>query len=250
MKIKALEFLGLPGSGKTYLYKALIKKLKYKNISFSTYKTSFLEDLYNKQKGLKKFLFYLYLFYEKNYQLKSNYIFASQYQFILSIVTKIKKQHSFLKLIDIYSYYINSSNYSSERKKRMKISFSIDLLGSIKKNILFILDEGFLQKIFLNFFYINEKIFGSKLNLYLNLIKLPSHVVYVKTSYKTCLKRVSPREHGFVYSYKNDIPYLKYKNTFEKKIINFLKKKRVKIITVNGENNLEYNVNYLLKKLI
>ena len=84
MKIKALEFLGLPGSGKTFLYNSLIKKLRYENISFTTYKESFIQNLYNKQKGLNKIFFYLYLLYEKNYQLKSNYLFLSQYRFIIS----------------------------------------------------------------------------------------------------------------------------------------------------------------------
>ena len=82
MKIKALEFLGLPGSGKTFLYNSLIKKLRYENISFTTYKESFIQNLYNKQKGLNKIFFYLYLLYEKNYQLKSNYLFLYQYPLI------------------------------------------------------------------------------------------------------------------------------------------------------------------------
>jgi thymidylate kinase len=250
MKIKALEFLGLPGSGKTLLYNALIKKLRYQNIPFTTYKEAFFRDLYNRQKGIKKILFYLYLLYEKNYQFKSNYLFLSQYRLILSTIEKKKKLSSDVRLINnIYSNYINSSDYSLERRKRMKISFLIDLMGSTKKNIPFFQDEGFLQKVSLNYLNINEKIFKSKLNLYLNLISLPSHVIYVKTPYKTCFERADSRHYGFVYSYKNNVRYLKSKKSFENKIISFLRKKRVKIIVVRGKNNLEYNVNYILKKL-
>ena len=113
MKIKALEFLGLPGSGKTLLYNALIKKLRYQNIPFTTYKEAFFRDLYNRQKGIKKILFYLYLLYEKNYQFKSNYLFLSQYRLILSTIEKKKKLSSDVRLINnIYLNYINSSDYS------------------------------------------------------------------------------------------------------------------------------------------
>ena len=154
-----IEFIGAPGSGKTFFYKKIVSYLKKKKIIIKKPKDIFISNYLKvniKFFSIRKLAYY---FYFKKIKIKSNYIFKKEYKNLISFIhNEIKKDNYLKKILNIYQKYLSTTGYSGERKFRMRMNFLIDYLGSKinsqKKNIN-LLEEGFYQKIYLN--YDNKK---------------------------------------------------------------------------------------------
>lgn len=250
-----IEIIGLPASGKTYFYNYLkknIKKIENQYIQIKSLKDFFiLEYLKKKTKVsfLKKMTYSLYI---KNFKIKSKYLFKTEYKDLNKFINRrLKKDKKYNKILPLYKNYINTTNYTSERKSRILKNFEIDYLGAkffnakLKFNII---DEGFFQKIFFNFESMtNLKFIPVNQINYLKLVPNPHLIVLIDTNIKKCFKRSKIRSGGFLYDNK----LFKFKNKiyFNKSVINFAKQKKIPIIKLNGASSVNKNIKIFLKKI-
>ena len=131
-------------------------------------------------------------------------------------------------------------------------NFKIDCLAHFineenKENL--ISEEGFFQKIYLNFKYkkSNNNVKKNILN-FLSLAPKPDIILYFNTKISTCIERTKKRKRGFSYIYKKKF-VLDEKNNFNKYILNFAKKNKIKILKINGINSMNKDIKKILKIL-
>tara|TARA_B100001057_G_scaffold448260_1_gene488471 strand:+ start:2453 stop:3094 length:642 start_codon:yes stop_codon:yes gene_type:complete len=206
---KIIEFIGMPGSGKTF-YENKIIKLGKKKIIKNNF--NYLNKL-QKTKFIILFIFSYPIFFFKSFNL---------------ILKNILKKKEFRK----YSYY-----FYNEIAYRSYFEFKI------KDKIILLNSEGFVYRASNYFNYI----FNKKTEKYLNCLPKVDLIIFVKSYKKTNLLRTKKRKIGYKYNEKDLKDYYK-KTNFLKKVCNFLKKKKIKIIFINNFNNNNYRKN--LKKII
>ena len=128
-----IEIIGLPASGKTFFYNNLSKKLnlqKKNYVRVINLKNFFIKKYLKTKTGASLLKKYAYKIYIKNVQIKSKFLFKKEYEDLnLFIKDNLKKNKNYRKILFLYKKYVNSSNYSSERKSRMLKNFEIDFLG-------------------------------------------------------------------------------------------------------------------------
>ena len=224
-----IEIIGLPASGKTYFFNCLKKKTKV--------------SLINKL---------IYKLYIKKVNVKSNFLFKKEYKDLNAFITQnLKRYKNYLKVLSLYKNYINTANYTNERKSRMIKNFQIDFIGAklIDSNFKFnIYDEGFFQKIFFNFECMTNLKFNLKKQMtYLKFVPRPDLVVLMNTNIATCLIRAKSRVDGFLYNHKL-INNTKSKY-FNKSVIDFAKKNNIPIITLNGNKLIKDNIKVFFEKI-
>ena len=249
-----IEIIGLPASGKTFFLSCLNKKLNKKknNIKICNYKEILLSEYLRSKTKVNLLKKKAYLLYIKNFQVKSKFLFKKEFKdFSLFIKQKLKLDKNYKKVFSIYKEYVETSNYTNERKVRMLNNFKFDFLGAklnSEKNYFNIIDEGFFQKIFFNFECMTNLKFNlNKQKQYLNLVPRPDLIILMDTSIKTCIKRAKLRVDGFLYNHKliNNTK----KNYFNKSVINFAKKNNIPIITFNANNLIKHNIKMFFKKI-
>ena len=250
-----IEIIGLPASGKTYFYDYLNKVIKKKKINYiqaESLKDLFLLKYKKKQTNISIIKNFFYSLYIKKVQIKSNYIFKEEYKdlnlFLKQNLTKIK---GYKKLASLYKNYVNTTNYTKERKFRMFKNFEIDFLGNKLLNSKYnfnIFDEGFFQKIFFKFENTDNFEFSFKKQIdYLRLSPKPDLIFFIDTNIKTCLERAKTRSGGFIYN-DNFIKKSK-KNYFYESIINFSKLQKIPIIRLNGASSVTDNLKIFFKTI-
>jgi hypothetical protein len=253
-----IEFLGSPGSGKSYIFDKLINDLKKKNIKIKKPKDVIITDYLKTKTDISYTRKLGYYFYFKKIKVDSKYIFNKEYKnFSNYIDNYIKKDLKIKSILNIYIKYLSTTNYSFERKKRMKMNFLIDYFATkinLDKEKINLVEEGFFQKIYLNFFYKNKKIARSLLIKYLNNIPKPNLLLLVETDISICFERTKNRKNGFLYNYEN-ISYLNKKRLFNNYLIDYARKKRIKIIKINNNQfdkkkykSLILYINNIIKK--
>jgi len=192
------------------------------------------------------------MLYVKNIQIKSNFLFKKEYKdlnFFLS--QNLKKNKNYSKILSLYQNYVNTTNYTTERKLRILKNFEIDFLGATLFNSKFkfnVFDEGFFQKIFFNFESISNLKFNLKKQMsYLKLVPNPDIIVLLNTNIENCIKRSKKRIDGFLYDKK--LIKKSKKMYFNKAVINFAKLKKIPIIRLNGTNSIDTNIKIFFKKI-
>ena len=167
------------------------------------------------------------------------------------IKDNFKKNKNYHKILLLYKKYINSSDYSIERKSRMLKNFEVDLIGFkfLDNNFNFsVFDEGFFQKIFFKFEDKNNFKFSLKKQIkYLKLVPKPDLTFFFDTNIKTCLERSKKRKDGFLYD--NNLIKKSKNDYFYKSIISFSKLKKIPIIKLNGNSSLSENFKIFLKTI-
>ena len=208
-KSKVVEFVGMPGSGKTFFEKKIFKHSNKKIIrnNFSHL---------NRLNKLRYIIFFII-----NYP---NFFFKS----IIIILKKILIKKGFKK----YFYY-----FYNEAAYRSYFDFRKD------KKIILLNSEGFVYRTS-NYF---DFIYNKKTENYLNYLPKIDLVIFIKSSKKTDLLRTNKRKIGLKYN-KGDLKDYYKKMSFLKRIISYLKKKKIRIIFINNSNNNNYRKN--LKKII
>ena len=154
-----IEFLGPPGSGKSYIFDKLIYDLKKIRIKIKKPKDTIILDYLKTKTNISYVRKLGYYFYFKNIKIDSKYIFNKEYKNFSNYINNyIKKDLKIESISNIYDKYLSTTNYSFERKKRMKINFFIDYFATkinLDRKRTNLVEEGFFQKIYLNF--LNKK---------------------------------------------------------------------------------------------
>jgi len=235
-----IEFVGPPGSGKSYFYKNFKNYLKLKNIKSKTPLDSLLEVFYKKKTSSKKKKQKLYFIYLKNLKLNSNYLFKKESAKFLKFLDKntIQKK-DFNLILNKYQKYIQDSYLPNNFVIRMINNFKINYLGlkfAKKTNDLIISEEGIFQKVYLNF--ISLKNLDHKKNILKILTKLtkPRLILYFNLNFNLCIKRARKRKRGFNY-FHNKKFLLQKKNFFNNYIFHYAKKNNIKIIEINSNKD-------------
>jgi len=253
-----IEFLGPPGSGKSYIFEKLIYDLKKIKIIIKKPKDTIILDYLKAKTDISYARKLGYYFYFKNVKIDSKKIFNKEYKnFSNYLNSYIKKDLKIKSISKIYNKYLSTTNYSFERKKRMKMNFIIDYFATkinLDKKKINLVEEGFFQKIYLNFFYKKKKIARNLLVKYLQNIPKPNLLLFIDTDIDICFERTMYRKDGFLYNYKN-ISYLNKKRLFNEFLIDYAKKKGIKIIKINNNkfdkkkyNSLILHINKMVKK--
>lgn len=209
MKFK--EILGYPAAGKSTFRKKLAKNRKifsleeifFKNLFLNTsiFKTFFYKILYIFFKN-KKFSDLIF----EHYLSKKNNFILSLKNIIKSNVKDFEKDNKFL--FNNYLDLIEITSYSKLRKKRniKRFEFFLGMYNfvilnkNIKRfNFEIIQDEGFYQKIFLD--YKNDNFDTlSKIKKYLNSIPPVDKVYFIEEDLDICIKRMKLRNKYFNFS--------------------------------------------------
>ena len=250
-----VELIGAPGSGKSYFFNNFpyFNKDSSLDAKKQYLKNFFFDQYFKKRKHSKNFKNKFYSYYVKKIQIKSNYLFKKEYTELNKYISKeLKKHENYKTIISIYKNYLSTSNYTEERKFRMIKNFEVDYLGFFQKRNfvgLNIFDEGFLQKIFINYQGSKNLIYNKTNQLkYLKLIPKPDLVIYFDTDIRTCINRVKKRKDGFLYEAEK-LKYVSLKNYYNKNIISFLKKNKIPILKLDGTKSCRNNTEVFIKKI-
>lgn len=234
----SIEFVGAPGSGKSYIFKKILTDLKkQKKIKFFFPRDVLIKDFFKSSQNISYLKKIGYYFYFKKIKINSNKIFSEEFKKFINYIKRLIVIDKDIRIVlKIYKKYLSTTNYSSERKKRMSMNLLVDYFGTkinLKKENHILLDEGFFQKIYLNFFNKKNKISKNLLIKYLTKIPKPNLIIFVDTDIEICLKRTEKRKKGFLYNIKNR-SYLNKKELFNNFILDFAKKNKIKIVKINN----------------
>lgn len=203
MKNKIIEFVGMPGSGKTFYQK------KIKNL--------FSNKIYlNNFKRLNKF---------------------EKFKFIL--ISILKKPNFFFKTL----LYINSLSKKKERKRYFyyfynEVAYRF-FFDAIKKKRKFLVNsEGFVYR---SSNYFNYK-FNDIVKQYLKSMPDLDLIFFMNCSKLECLNRTSRRQNGYKYKIE-DLKSFYHKEKFLKKTLTFCKNLGIKVVFINNTQKKNFNQN-------
>lgn len=250
MKKIPYELFGFPGSGKSFVYKNLYKNYDY----ITSYENIFFDNFF--KKNFISYLYYMYIkFIFKN--LSSNYLkgkmltpyknYLHEYLFkdlnneIIKQYKKIKKKNS--KLFKSYKELVKETNHSINFKKKILKNFKFFCSTyhyyyyyNLNDERIILIDEGFLQKIFLNYKKKRDKILMIKIINYLKVIPKDLKVLNVNTSIMKSIKQCRNRDKYFSYG-QNKIFLSLIFPKISKHALLFCKKNKIKYFHLNSSSN-------------
>tara|TARA_B100000965_G_scaffold280439_1_gene238291 strand:- start:7991 stop:8782 length:792 start_codon:yes stop_codon:yes gene_type:complete len=256
IKKKVFELFGFPGSGKSFTLKKFVKN----DSSINSYENILFTDFLKKK--TVSYIYYLYIkfLFKNNF---SNYLKTKvlviyknnfhKYVFI-NLNIEINKQYKIFKkknpkLIKYYIYLVNQTNYSKTYKKKQIKNFKIYcssynyFLNNYKNsNFTIINDEGFFQKVFLDYKKSKYKKIIKNIKFYLESIPKDLNLLHVKTSINKSIKQCENR--GKYFSYKKNITFLRYIfPKISKNIILFCIKNKIKYYKISSkQTNFKYKL--------
>jgi thymidylate kinase len=206
-----LEFIGMPGSGKTFYQKKIVKILKNEVIA----------NNFNKFNKLKKFQ-YIILFIRKHP------IF-----FFKTIILLINNLLFFKDFKKHLYYFYNEIAFRS-------------FFDYQKKKLILINSEGFAYR---SAFYFRNN-FNHRTEDYIKKIPKIDLLIFVHTNKKIDVERTRERKKGYKYSKKENINYYK-KLFYLKKVLKIFKNNNTKLIIIDNKNiNLsKKNIKKILKHI-
>jgi len=248
------EIYGFPGSGKTSFLDSLHKNKKI-NKKLKNYEELFYNHLYQNSKlSISKIKFIFKRKLNKTddirFFLYNNY---NNDQFKEKIDKNFNQfRANNRKLCEIFFELLKLSIHSKARKQRIKFYFKINaasfnLLKKLKKNNFFYYnDEGFKQKIFLNYKAQNKKKILKLLKEYLNLCPKTNNNLCIKKSFKECVKIAKSRKANFEYINDN----LKSLESIYAFILDNISKINKKILIIEKYSNENKNIQKFKKKIL
>ena len=197
-----VEFIGMPGSGKTFLQNKVIKYIKIKNYKKVTNNFKILN------RWSKLIFFILFIFKKPLFALKT------------IVLIKTSKGMPNEKNKHLYYFFNEASLYS--------------YFNSLNKNLIIINSEGFLYR---SCFYFHPKSFLFNLENYIKEVPKVDLIVFVKSNKTLNIKRANSRKKEYNYNF-DDIKTYKEKDELIDKIVNIYKnKKNCNIINLSNTKN-------------
>ena len=198
-KIFNVEFLGMPGSGKSYIQNIILKKLKLKNY------LNYYSDYKLLNRICKIFFFFRFLLSYPIFSLKTLMLIKLSKQ---QANEKNKHMYYFVNEASLYSYFI-----------------------SLNKNIFLINSEGFLYR---TSFYFNQNKSNLKLKHYLRNVPKVDMVILIKNKKKDNIYRANSRINEYKYN-SHDIKNYGKKNKLIDRISKIYKSNnKCKFLKINN----------------
>jgi len=242
-----IEFIGPPGSGKTFFFKKLSKFLRKKKIDFETPRNVFINYYVRKKSNDYKIGKYLFKYYFKYINPYSKFLFKKETQNLkLFIEREINTSKRIKAILMNYKNFLKDVILPKSLVERMLLNFKIDCIGIMKsKNKLLIAEEGIYQKFFLNFKSKKKKINRFNLVEVFKNLKNPNIIFHFNYDIKDSIARSKKRNKGFKYFIRRKF-ILNDKEFFNDYLIDFLEKKKINIFKVysNKKINIELNESF------
>lgn len=241
-----MEFIGIPGSGKTTMYHNLVSFLKNHGVKVLTFR----EALYHsnlKEINITTENKYKYIIKKTIYYIGEN-VFSSVYKYSNN---QVKSFNNFLlNNLDFVCFLykaVNNLKIEDEEKFQIVNWFFNEISGyqliknKLNKDEILFFDEGFCHRI-LAIWGRDEKkeIRTSEILNYLNLIPLPKMLFVVNTEVNKCEERLSIRGYPLILrntNKKERIMKLNFFNEIVKYTVSALRDKRVKIVYLENSND-------------
>ncbi|MGG0716265.1 hypothetical protein ABE096_01520 [Robertmurraya massiliosenegalensis] len=238
--VKRLEFMGIPGSGKTTLCNLVydeLKKSQKVELFKEQYKDSLKGQIRNQGNGLIGYLRFVLLIK----LLRGSYIPASTYG---EEIIKYMVEHS-----NIYTNLLNTivTTAVPERRNYILKYLLMDIYkwGVVKKDTsnqnLILMDEGFVHRVLNIYMYSENNNLDTILKEFFLTIEFPEVVVNVKCDIDNSINRMEKRKQGIPVGYRiykrNEFrKVLVDMEEFNERLLSYLKKEGVKIIEVQNSN--------------
>ena len=230
-----IEFIGPPGSGKSFFFLRLSKFLKKKKILFETPKEVFFNIYLKKKTNSIKIKKFLYSYYCKFINPYSNYLFKKETKDLKFFIQKeINSSKKIRILVNAYCDYLKGRLIPEVLLKRMIFNFKVDCIGTIKKENngkILISEEGFYQKFYLNYKTKKKGKFKGNLSKIFNNFKSPKIIFFFNYDIKNSIIRTKKRKTGFKY-YIDKKFILDDKHYFDENLLKIAKKKNIKVLNV------------------
>jgi len=251
-----IEFLGLPGSGKSTLYNELIDQ-KHNNL-FALDKAvdiSTKRAILNYQNHNKLKVIYRYLIYQlsKNFiypVYKSNRFIEEEYRKFL--INNPDLQKNLVYLFNEFDFDQQEKNRVFEWINKLIAEYSF-LSNYLNKNESVLIDEGFIHR-GIAYCLRNNSSYSIKdfTDKYIECSIIPDILIYVKVDIDIAIKRMKSRgEILQVLSTYSESEQRRRLN-FAQEYINLVSKKlasKINIIEIDNMNSLESSINHLKKDL-
>ena len=242
-----IEFVGPPGSGKSFFFEKLSRFLKKKKILFETPKEVFFNIYLKKKTRSIKIRKFLYRYYCKYINPYSNYLFKKETKDLKFFIQKEINSSKRIKiLVNAYCNYMKGRLLPEALLKRMIFNFKVDCIGTIKKennDKILVSEEGFYQKFYLNFKTKKKKgKFRGNLSKIFNNFKNPKIIFFFNCDIKNSIIRTRKRKTGFKY-YINKRFILDDKHYFDENLVKIAKKKKIKVLNVYSNKKMIENFN-------
>lgn len=227
------EFVGPPGSGKTFLYKKIRSKTKNKKKIFKG-DEYFFKHYYNNNFFSK---YGLYYHYKKKFKFESNFIFKKEYKFLSQKINFIIKKNKLKKIIDKFKIILSFTELNSAGVKRTLDNFKINLVihyFNKNDNINILSDEGLIQSLFQVYKFKLEKKQLKIIEDFLKLLPKFKLIFLLKVDKKNLIIRTINRKKGFKYQ-TNDINLIFNNfNNITQIIKKTLKKRKINFYSFNN----------------
>ncbi len=211
-KLRIIEFVGMPGSGKSFFQRKILKKFRWENIHTNDYK---------KLSKTKKIIYiFLFILNNKYFALKTIFFL------IFKVKKKIRNRHFYY----FYNEIALRESYENFRDKT-------DIIN----------DEGFLYR---SAIYFDRKFSNFELENYLKKIPRIDLIIYLYSKKKTNFKRTLKRTNGYKYTSYDYENYHKKEKLLKKMVLLYKKKRMAKFISIhNTKVHTKKNIEIISKAL-
>ena len=253
-----MEFIGLPGSGKSSIRKVLLESLRTRND-------------------------YRYISIEEAFYYSAKRVIDKPYRILLNSLPSVLS-------VKISKYLLNRSLYQHLSECRYLAKYGLSLSSYIESDVFskmsyrdrelvicgllqtgsvweftqekitldqcIVFEEGFVQK---SIMFIDTSVdvsdYKNNLNIYLDNIPLPDYLIYVKVPRDICISRMKGRESGVTRRLK-DVPISKMEGFLGRidehlrYVVHYLAKhKKVKTIELENTGDISVSTKYLIKEI-
>lgn len=189
-----VEFLGMPGAGKSEIY----KKIESKQIFTVAKKLDSLALNVDKTKLSLKGTIKNTILRALNHRYYKNQrsLFTNRVNYLTSFFATHTELTNFI-LNQLITRKIPSEHKEKVMKNMFRLFYTYEIFAkNSSSGDILVFDEGFLQKVITLFAYGEGDVSNNIIEKYLSLIPLPDMVVIVKADFETCCERIKYRDSG------------------------------------------------------
>lgn len=189
-----IEFIGIPGSGKSTLFKSLYKEFKRNSRPVLTFRDSIIADIKSYDRLIPKMKILIPVLLSKSY---------IPYELYKSLLI----EEFFLKP-NLYNEFYKIMDKIPEKRRSRLVGFIINNFieyaqeKKIKGNNIFMIDEGLVQHLAaIGITLTNHEL--NFLDIVFNETNYPSYLFAVTCPIEECLKRMQARKRGIPISFRH-----------------------------------------------